>query len=133
MFLHVSVILFTGAGLCPGVSVWGVSVQGGSGRGVSVQGVSVRGSLSRRPPLGQETPPPGQRPPYGNVRAIRILLECILVCYLLSTVNVANKAQLVFTARTLFFSGTFLTDLRNFLSSIKNISAVSSENQTFSR
>ena len=58
MFLHVSVILFTG-GLCPGeslsrgVSVRGVSVQGFSvqgestSRGVSVRGLCPGGSLSR--------------------------------------------------------------------------------------
>ena len=42
-------VLSIGEGLCPG--------------GVSVQGVSVR-----------EAPPP-----YGNMQAVRILLECILV------------------------------------------------------
>ena len=59
-----------GGGLCPGrgslsregVSVWGVSVQG-----VSVQGVSIWEI------------PPDRDPPYGNERAICILLECILV------------------------------------------------------
>ena len=72
-------------GLCPGgalsreVSVQrrGVSVQGAlcSGgslfRGLSVQGVLTRGSLSRGLCQGD--------PPYGNMRAVRILLECILV------------------------------------------------------
>ena len=62
MFLHLSGILFTGRGLCPGgVSLRGVSVQGGLcpggslSRRVSVRGVSVQGdgslsggSLSRR-------------------------------------------------------------------------------------
>ena len=48
MFLHLSVILFTGRrSLSKGVSAQGVSVQGGGvsvqGGGVSVQGVSVRG------------------------------------------------------------------------------------------
>ena len=52
-------------GVCLGVSVKGVSVWGGGG-GVSVQqGVYVR-----------ETPLPL---PYGYLRAVRILLECILV------------------------------------------------------
>ena len=50
-------------GLCP---VGSLSV-GPPPSGVSVEGVSVGGSLSRRPP------------PYGYVRAVRILLECILV------------------------------------------------------
>ena len=117
MFLHLSVILFTGAGggevlcggLCPGglcpwgslstgslstgglcsgdlypggslsregvpvsVSV-GVSVQGVSVQGVSIQGVSIQGSLSK------ERGPCQGDPPYGNVRVVRILLECILV------------------------------------------------------
>ena len=70
-----------GLGLCLGVSVWGslsreslsrevsvqgVSVQGGLYLGVSVQGGFLsRGSLSGRPP-------------YGNERAVCILLECIL-------------------------------------------------------
>ena len=59
--------LSTGS-LCP----WGVSVHrglclGGSlSRWVSAQGVPVQGSLSGRLP-------------YGNVRAVLILLECILV------------------------------------------------------
>ena len=62
MFLHLCVIVFTG-GLCPGGSLsggslWGFSVQGG---------LCLWGSLSGRPLL------------YGNVRAVRILLECILV------------------------------------------------------
>ena len=65
-------------GLCPGGLFPGISVQGGlclgrvSGWGVSVQGslrgVSVQGGLCQGDPL-----------PYGNVRAARILLECILV------------------------------------------------------
>ena len=49
-------------GLCPGESLSrGVSVQG-----VSIQGVSVKGSLC-------------QGDPHGKERAVRILLECILV------------------------------------------------------
>ena len=78
MFLHMSVKLFTGrgslsGGLCPGgcgVSIPGVSVQGVSLPG----GVSVWGGLC-----------PGGLyygdPPYGNERAVRILLECILVSH----------------------------------------------------
>ena len=64
-----------------GVSVQGegVSVQRGGGSlsrmvsvggGVSVQGVSVK-----------------ETPPYGNERAVRILLECILVLRLLIQVD----------------------------------------------
>ena len=59
-----------------GVSVRGVSVQG---RSLS-RGVSVRGSLS-----GVGLCPGGGslswRPPYSNERAVRILLECILVLW----------------------------------------------------
>ena len=55
MFLHLSVILFTG-----------VSVQGGHCVGVPDQGGLCQGDLP-------------QPPPYGYVRAVRILLECILV------------------------------------------------------
>ena len=131
MFLHLSVILFTGGSLCPGegdlsvqergVSVQekGVSVQkrgvslsrrGGSlsrtrgslsGRGGSLcpgervslsrrgglclgegclcpGGVSVQGSMSKGEGESLSgTPLP--RPSYGYVRAVCILLECILV------------------------------------------------------
>ena len=64
--------------LCPGaLCPRGVSVQGG---GVSVQGVSVQGGSLFR---GQRGLCPGGslsgRPLYGNVRAVRTLLECILV------------------------------------------------------
>ena len=62
MFSFACVILFTGGGPCPGVSVWGVSVQrglcsgglcpGGSlSRGVSVQGISVGGVSVRETPV----------------------------------------------------------------------------------
>ena len=71
MFLHLCVILFTG-----GVSVQGVSVQGGSVYGGFCPLVSVWGSLSEGSLSGRL---PGQTPPYGNERAVRILLECILV------------------------------------------------------
>ena len=81
MFLHVSVILFTGGvsvsvleggGLCPGGSLSG----GALSRGWALSG----GSLSWRPP------------PYGNERAVRILLECILVflCFLVFPVTNGN-------------------------------------------
>ena len=58
MFLHLSVILYTG-GLCPeegslctgGQSLSGTSLSGGSlSRGFLSRGVSVQGSLSGRPP-----------------------------------------------------------------------------------
>ena len=54
MFLHLSVILFTGGGLC------------------------LRGSLSKRV-LVQGGLCQGDPHPHGNVGAVRILLECILV------------------------------------------------------
>ena len=60
MFLHLSVILFTGGG-----SRW-VYLGGGEG------GLCPGGSLSGEG-LCQEDPP------YGKERAVRILLECILV------------------------------------------------------
>ena len=71
MFLHLSVILFTGGfsvqggSLSRGISVQGVSL---SRLGVSVWGVSVQGGLCQGDPL-----------PYGYVWAVCILLECILV------------------------------------------------------
>ena len=86
MFSYVSVILFTGGSwslswgegdLCPGGSLsGGVSVWGGLCPGR----VSVWGSMSWRPP------------PYGNERAVRILLECILVflCFLVFSVTSGN-------------------------------------------
>ena len=90
-------------GFCLGVSVKEVSVQGVSVRGVSISGVSVRGvsvhggSLSRRSlsggPLSRRVSVWGfsiwggclsrgvsvRVPPYCYVRAMCILLECILV------------------------------------------------------
>ena len=115
MFLHLSVILFTGGGvsvwchflsgcqgrgLCLGVSVQSLSVQSGvslHGRGVSVGGVSrgslsgaslSGGSLSARPP-----------PPYGKERPVRILLECILVFILhqADRINVSLRRIFVHT------------------------------------
>ena len=62
MFLHLCVILFTGGYLSEGGGLY--------------VGVSVRvGSLSRGRGLCQGDPP------YGKERAVRILLECILVIY----------------------------------------------------
>ena len=74
MFLHLSDSVHRG------VSVQGVFVQGGSlSKGVSVQEVSVQwGSLSN----GGLCPVGGLcqgDPPYCKERAVRILLECILV------------------------------------------------------
>ena len=101
MFLHLSVILFARAGLCPnmhhrshdqggslsrGLSVcggclsWGVCVQGRFCLGVSVQGGLCHGGSQSRGLCGEE----GLRqrdPPYGNEQAVCILLECILVLY----------------------------------------------------
>ena len=65
MFSHLSVIVFTeGVSLSRGLSVQGVSVQSG----VSIQeGLCPEGGLCQGDPL------------YGKERAVRILLECILV------------------------------------------------------
>ena len=82
-------------GLCPRRSLsrgsvsGGVSVRGVSVRGVSVQGVSVQGGLCHGDPL------------YGNERAVRILLECILVIinrfrsmvYMLNYPDVMKRCQ----------------------------------------
>ena len=55
-----------------GICVWGVSVEGGFCPRRSLSGGSLsRGSLS----LGVSV---RETPPYGNVRAVRNLLECIL-------------------------------------------------------
>ena len=60
----------------------GGSLSGGlSVQGVSVQGVSVR-----------ETPPP-----YGYVRAIRLLLECILVIVSQSLFRLLPSFNVIFT------------------------------------
>ena len=88
MFLHLSVILFTegrslsGGGesvqafSVQGVSVWEVSAQGGFCPGGSLLGgVSIQGDLC---PGGSLS---GIPPPYSYVRAVCILLECILVLY----------------------------------------------------
>ena len=65
-------------GLCLRVSVQGTHLYpgGASGQGVSLSmgGVSVQGGLY---PRGGGSL--SGRHPYGNVRAVRILLECILV------------------------------------------------------
>ena len=51
MFLHLSVILFTGGSLSRGVSVWGSLSRGSLSEGVSVQGLCLGGSMSRETPL----------------------------------------------------------------------------------
>ena len=71
MFLHLSATLFTGEGSLSsgGVGVGSVQPRGlCPAGGVSVQqgGLCLGGSLSGRPP-------------YGKERAVRILLECVLV------------------------------------------------------
>ena len=60
------VLVSVQGGLCTKGLCWGVCLRV-SVHGVSVWGVSVRGDLCHRDPL------------YGNVRATRILMECILV------------------------------------------------------
>ena len=96
-------------GLCSGVSVQGglcpgrgslvrgslsrevVSVQGGGlypGRGALALESLCRGSLSRGVSV-REIPPL----PYGNVRAVRILLECLLV-------RKERKLSFIFTVKT---------------------------------
>ena len=95
-FLHLSVIMFTGGVSVPAgttghmtrgsLSRW--SGGGGLCLGVSVQegfclgdlcpgGLCKVGSLSRGSLLGR--PSRTETAPYGNERAVRILLECILV------------------------------------------------------
>ena len=67
-----------GLGLCPGGSLFRVSLSKGSlSRGISVRGSLSRGSLSRGV-FVQGCLCQGD-PPCGNERAVRILLECILV------------------------------------------------------
>ena len=72
LFVHSSSLsgdLYPVGVLCPGGSLSGGSLS----RGVFVQrGVSIQGSLTSRGSMSE-------KPPYGNVRAVRILLECILV------------------------------------------------------
>ena len=89
MFLHMSVILFTGGGgsesLSQGVSLWGFCPGGLCPRGVSVWGVCpgglCPGGLCLGGSLSGGLCPGGLcngDPPYGSERAVCILLECIL-------------------------------------------------------
>ena len=98
MFLHLSVILFTAGGslsriggFCPGDLCPG--------------GLCPGGSLSREG-LCQVTP----LPLYGYVRAIRILLECILVIYL--TMIIVKVTAMYFLLNKYFwiFVERFLKD-----------------------
>ena len=83
MFLHLSVILFTGDGLCPSMH-----------HKSNDQGGSLSSEVSVR-----ETPQTGTSP-YGKERAVRIPLECILVlsteirCYLTSPHLIPNLMML---------------------------------------
>ena len=114
-------ILFTGGCLCPGRSLSrrglcpeGVFVRGGPcpgwslSRGFSVQGVSVWGSLSRSFCPGgslSERPPS----PYGNMRAVRILLECILWVITLLCLLLLFSAVLLLTISVNPRCGNFLS------------------------
>ena len=69
-FLPPATKLFTGWGVRGGGSLSGGLLLGPQG-GVSVQGGLCPGKVSIREP---------PQLPYGYVRAVRILLECILVC-----------------------------------------------------
>ena len=118
--------VFTGVCLSiGGISVWwGVSLLGFSVWGVSVKGSLSWGSLSRRGLCrgggvcpGALCPggfcpgglcrggggfclgSPSGRPPYGNVRVVRILLECILVTSTIffSAITSASKVLNIFT------------------------------------
>ena len=73
----------TGGGLCPGGSLSGGSLSRG---GVSVWGVSVR-----------------ETPPYGNERAVLILLECILVIQY-GCLELAFHVQILRTISLLYYN-----------------------------
>ena len=85
-----SVILFTGGrGLCP---------RGFCSGAVSVQGVSVqRGGLCPGESLSGGSLCQGRLPPHSEERAVRILLECILVMAVNSTCALANVTYLPFS------------------------------------
>ena len=84
MFLHLSVILFTGGGLCPsmhhrshdqgGLSGGSLSREVSVQRGLCLEGGSLSGGLCR----GNKGDPPKRDPPYGNERAVRIYWNAFL-------------------------------------------------------
>ena len=93
MFLHVSVILFTG-GLCQG------------------DPPPDRDPPGQRPPLPwTETSLPWTKtslpwtetPPYDNERAVRILLECILVLHK-TTVSTSHERTVHYTKQIMLFT-----------------------------
>ena len=63
--------------------VGGSLFEGSHFRGVCPGGLCLGSSLSRGSLLGRP-PSPAQRPSYGKERAVRILLECILVKFLIT-------------------------------------------------
>ena len=71
-------VMFSQVSLCPqGEGSRSLFRVGSPYRGVSAQGGSLlRRSLSREVSVGGSL---SGRPPYGNMRAVRSLLECILV------------------------------------------------------
>ena len=79
MFLHLSVILFTGKKVSarvvwvPGVSLWGDLCPGEGS--LSWGGVSVRGSLSWRPP---RTVTRGGTRPTGMHSCTGVILKCVM-------------------------------------------------------
>ena len=87
MFVHVSVILFTGGGVCP-IACWDTPPPPSGTRGrhpPQDQRQAPPGTRGRHPPW-EQTSPPGADPPaqcmlgdMGNKQAVRILLEGNLV------------------------------------------------------
>ena len=82
MFLHLSVIVFTGGGACmAGGHAWqGVCMAGGMHGGEHAwQGACVAGACVAGVACMPCTPPGHYEIQLVNARAVRILLECILV------------------------------------------------------
>ena len=110
MFLHLCVILFTeGRSLYRGVSAWGDLCPGRSlSRGSLSWGVSVQGgSLSRRVHVQGGLCLEGGlcQAPYGNERAVRILLECIFVSttfvpLFICFISSPNRLKLIYRSGT---------------------------------